>query len=105
MGIQQGRLWAFRSGDGPIFHDANTLLPTLFRTRKSADDFNKRLKTASGDAAEVIEVEIIEKVAQKELYETIEGLMEIAEQAMPDSYFQSDSRVNKARKALAEKGA
>ena len=36
-----------------------------------------------------------------ELYEACKGLMEIAEMAMPDTYFKTDSRVNKARKALA----
>lgn len=32
----------------------------------------------------------------------IKGLMEIAEQAMPDSYFATDRRVNRARKWLKE---
>ena len=35
------------------------------------------------------------------LRNAVEGLMEIAETAMPDTYFQTDSRVNAARNALA----
>lgn len=34
------------------------------------------------------------------LLETLEGLMEIAEEAMPDSYFQSDSRTKAGRAAI-----
>ena len=36
------------------------------------------------------------------MYEALKGLMEIAKIAMPDTFFESDSRVNKARKALAK---
>ena len=39
------------------------------------------------------------------LQQAIRGLMEIAEIAMPDSYFQTDSRVVAARKALGEDDA
>lgn len=35
------------------------------------------------------------------MVDALKGMMEIAEMAMPDSYFQEDSRVNKAREALA----
>ena len=34
--------------------------------------------------------------------DVIEGLMEIAEMAMPDSYFAEDSRVNAARRWLED---
>jgi hypothetical protein len=37
---------------------------------------------------------------EKELYKACNGLLKIAELAMPDTYFQSDSRVNRARKAI-----
>jgi len=36
--------------------------------------------------------------------EVVKGLMEIAETAMPDTYFQTDSRVEAARKLLAGRG-
>lgn len=39
--------------------------------------------------------------AAPELRDAVKGLMEIAEQAMPDTFFQTDSRVNAARAALA----
>lgn len=39
--------------------------------------------------------------AGPELRDALKGLMEIAEQAMPDTFFQTDSRVNAARNALA----
>ncbi len=43
-GIQQGRLWAVRlNSNSPIFHVAETGLPTLFRHRKEADAFKKRV--------------------------------------------------------------
>ncbi len=38
----------------------------------------------------------------RDMYEALKGMMEIAELAMPDTYFQSDSRVNKTRQALAK---
>lgn len=37
-----------------------------------------------------------------ELLEALHGLMSIAEDAMPDTYFQTDSRVNAARAAIAK---
>ena len=39
----------------------------------------------------------------KALEEALEGLMDVAEQAMPDSYFQTDSRVVKARTVLSKR--
>jgi len=36
------------------------------------------------------------------LYRAVEGLMKIAKLAMPTTYFQTDSRVRRARKALAK---
>ena len=38
--------------------------------------------------------------AHDQLLEALRGLMDIAEIAMPDSFFQSDGRVKAARKAL-----
>ncbi len=65
LSIQQGRLWAVRrSHDSPIFHVVETGLPTLFRTRKEADVFKKRVDAIDPKdpvKAEVVEVEIIEK--------------------------------------------
>lgn len=59
--IQQGRLWAIRNGpSSPIFHVAETGLPTLFRTRKDADSFKKRIKAELDTDVEVVEVQIIE---------------------------------------------
>ena len=42
------------------------------------------------------------KVDKKEVEKVIAGLLEIAEMAMPDTYFATDSRV-KAAKALLKK--
>ncbi|KKL48117.1 hypothetical protein LCGC14_2328730 [marine sediment metagenome] len=36
-----------------------------------------------------------------DMYEALKGMMEIAEMAMPDTFFQSDSRVNAVRQAIA----
>ncbi len=36
----------------------------------------------------------------KEVLKVIEGLMEIAEGALPDSFFYSDSRIKRAQKAM-----
>ena len=38
------------------------------------------------------------------LAKAMEGLMDIAEVAMPDTYFKTDSRVNAAREILKELG-
>lgn len=55
-------MWAIRNGpDSPIFHAVETNLPTLFRTRKDADTFKKRLKTEYEADVEVVEIEIVEK--------------------------------------------
>ncbi len=40
--------------------------------------------------------------AAPELLAAMQGLMEIAETAMPDTFFASDSRVNAARAAIAK---
>jgi len=40
--------------------------------------------------------------AAPDLYEACKGLIEIAEMAMPTSFFQSDSRVELAQQALAK---
>ncbi len=42
----------------------------------------------------------MEKLDSGRLLKTIEGLMEIAEIAMPDSFFWSDSRTKAARKQM-----
>lgn len=39
--------------------------------------------------------------AAPRMYEALKGMMEIAEMAMPDTYFQTDSRVNATRQALS----
>lgn len=41
----------------------------------------------------------------EELVAAVEGLLDVAELAMPDSYFDSDSRVRKAKAALARAAA
>lgn len=39
-------------------------------------------------------------VTNGEIQKALEGMLHIAEMAMPDSYFQSDSRVKRAQKLL-----
>lgn len=51
----------------------------------------------SHEAADLIEAQAREI---KRLREAVAGLMKIAEMAMPDTYFATDSRVNAARAAL-----
>ena len=50
------------------------------------------------EAADLIETQAREI---ERLREAVAGLMKIAEMAMPDTYFATDSRVNAARAALA----
>ncbi len=45
---------------------------------------------------------ILNPDAFEDMYEALKGMMEIAEIAMPDTYFKTDSRVNKTRQALAK---
>ena len=40
------------------------------------------------------------KLTNDEIVKALEGLLHIAEMAMPDSYFQSDTRVKRAKKIL-----
>ena len=62
------------------------------------DKIKQAIDAASIAYESTCEALIEEKV--REISEALEGLMEIAEMAMPDTYFESDSRVNKARQAL-----
>lgn len=41
---------------------------------------------------------------EQALIKAVQGLVEIARIAMPDTYFQSDSRMNRARKVLKKYG-
>ncbi len=65
LSIQQGRLWALRSSpEGPTFTVAATGMQPLFRSRKEADAFKKRVDQIDPEHptnTEVVEVEIIKK--------------------------------------------
>jgi 4-hydroxyphenylpyruvate dioxygenase-like putative hemolysin len=45
-------------------------------------------------------MEQVTHMTRAELIKTIQGLLAIAELAMPDTYYQSDSRVKRARKLM-----
>ena len=64
-GIQQGRLWAVRLvSNGLIYHYVENGLPTLFKTRRDAETFRKRIIAIDPEhpiQVEVLEVTIIEK--------------------------------------------
>ena len=60
-----------------------------------------QLSDALANDAEALLAEV-ERV--KVLEEVVSGLLEIAEMAMPSSYFQTDSRVLSAQAALAQPG-
>jgi hypothetical protein len=63
VGNSTGTIVGSQKGDGPIFHDADTLLPVLSTTQKGVQAFKKRLKGEGVDVEDikVVEVEIVEK--------------------------------------------
>lgn len=61
-GIQQGRLWALRSGpNSPILYQVEPRVPKLFETHKEADSFKRWLEESYGPVVEVIEINIVER--------------------------------------------
>lgn len=43
-------------------------------------------------------------ITNEEIKKALEGLLHIVEMAMPDSYFESDTRVRRAKKLLKQLG-
>ena len=72
-----------------------TMGTTSFEVARSAASANARYRALAERCTLLL-------LAAPDLLKALKGLMEIAKVAMPDTYFQTDSRVKAARTAIAK---